>query len=42
MGRCGLNLSGLGYEPVAGCCVRGNEHPGSVKDGEFLGKVSDC
>jgi hypothetical protein len=27
---------------VAGSCGYGNESSGSVKDGEFLGHLSDC
>jgi len=36
VGRCGLDSSGSGYGPVAGCCEYGNEPPGSIKGGEFL------
>jgi hypothetical protein len=34
--RCGLDASGSGTGPVAGCCENGNERPGSMKGGEFL------
>jgi hypothetical protein len=36
MGRCGLDVAGSGYGPVAGSCEHGNEFSGSIKDGEFL------
>jgi hypothetical protein len=36
MGRCELDLCGLGCVPVAGSCERGNGSSGSIKDGEFL------
>jgi hypothetical protein len=29
-------LTGSGYGPVAGSCEHGNEHTGSIKDGEIL------
>jgi hypothetical protein len=32
----GLDSSGSGYGPMAGSCEHGNEHFGSIKDGEFL------
>ena len=32
----GLNLSGSGYEQVAGSCERGNEPSASIKCKEFL------
>jgi len=32
VGRCGLDATGSGQEPVAGSC----ELSGSIKDGEFL------
>jgi hypothetical protein len=34
--RCGLDLSGSGYEPVAGSCEYGNEPSGSIKGRGFL------
>jgi hypothetical protein len=40
--ECGLNSSGSGQGPVAGCCEHGNELPGSIKGGEFLDWLSDC
>jgi hypothetical protein len=36
VGRCGLDVSGLGEEPVAGCSEYGDEPLGSIKGGEFL------
>jgi hypothetical protein len=36
MGRRGLDSSGSGQGPVAGCCEHGNEPSGSIKGGEFL------
>jgi hypothetical protein len=33
---CGLDSSGSGQGPVAGCCEHGNETSGSIKGGEFL------
>jgi hypothetical protein len=27
---------------VAGCCEHGDEHSGSIKDGEFFHWLSDC
>ena len=33
MGGCELDLCGLQYEPVVGCCVYGNGPLGSVKQG---------
>jgi hypothetical protein len=36
VGRCGLDASGSGYGPLAGCCEYGNVLSGSVKGGEFL------
>jgi hypothetical protein len=32
----GLDESGSGLEPMAGCCVDGNELSSSIKGGEFL------
>jgi hypothetical protein len=34
--RCGLDLSGLGYGPVASCYEHGNVPSGSMKGGKFL------
>jgi hypothetical protein len=34
--RCGLDVSGSGYGPVAGSCEHGNEPSGSIKGWEFL------
>jgi hypothetical protein len=36
VGRCGLDASGSGYEPVMGSCEHCNELSGSIKGGEFL------
>jgi hypothetical protein len=36
MGWSALDLSGLGYEPVAGCYEGGNEPLGSIKFWEIL------
>jgi hypothetical protein len=36
VGRCGLDASGLGEGPVAGCCERGNDPSGSIKGRKFL------
>jgi hypothetical protein len=36
VGRCGLDASGSGYEPVAGPFKHSNELSGSIKGGEFL------
>jgi hypothetical protein len=35
-GTCGLDSSGPGQGPVAGCCEHGNELSGSIKWGELL------
>ena len=35
----GLVLAGSGYGNVAGCRVRGKEHLGSIKFGEFLDQL---
>ena len=32
-----MNVCGSGYGQVAGSCVHGNEHSGSVKCVKFLG-----
>jgi len=42
VGRCGLDTSGSGLGPVAGCCEHGNEPSGSVKGGELLDWLRDC
>jgi hypothetical protein len=42
MGKCGLDSSGLGQEPVAACCEHGNEPSGSLKGRIFLDYLSDC
>jgi hypothetical protein len=34
--RCGLDSSGSGQGPVAGCCENGTEILGSIKGGEFF------
>ena len=34
----GLDLSGLEQEQVAGCCECGDEIPGFIKCGKFLGQ----
>jgi hypothetical protein len=36
VGRCGLDSSGSGKEPVGGSCEHGNKPLGSIKGGEFL------
>jgi hypothetical protein len=36
VGGCGLDSSGSGYGPVAGCCEHGNEPSGSIKVGAFI------
>jgi hypothetical protein len=36
VGRCGLDSSDLGQEPVVGCCKHGNEPWGSIQGGVFL------
>jgi hypothetical protein len=33
---CGLDSSGSVYEPVAGCCERGDELSSSTKRGNIL------
>jgi hypothetical protein len=35
-GNCGLNASGSGFQPVAGCCEHSNEPSGCIKGREFL------
>jgi hypothetical protein len=37
----GLDSSGSGQGPVAGCCEHGNEPSGSIKGGEFLDQLSE-
>jgi hypothetical protein len=32
----GLDLSGSGYEPMAGSCEHGNKFSGLIKFGKFL------
>jgi hypothetical protein len=39
--RCGLDSSGSGWDPVAGCFEHGNEPLGSIIVGEFLDWLSD-
>jgi hypothetical protein len=41
VGKCGLDASGSGLGPVAGCYKDGNEPSGTVKGGEFLEYLSD-
>jgi hypothetical protein len=36
VGRCGVDSSGSGQGPVAGCCEDSKEPSGSRKGGEFL------
>jgi hypothetical protein len=36
VGSCGLDSSGSGQGPVAGCCEHGNEPSDSIKGGGFL------
>jgi hypothetical protein len=38
VGRCGLDASGLGQRPVAGCCEHGNEPSRSM---ESVGQTSN-
>jgi hypothetical protein len=42
--ECGLGSHESGKGPVAGAgsCKHGNASLGSMKDGEFLDKLSDC
>jgi hypothetical protein len=42
MVSCGLDISGSGQGPVAGCCEHGDEPSGSVKGAIFLDQLSDC
>jgi hypothetical protein len=37
-----MDASGLGWGPVVGCCVHGDERSSSIKGGEFLDQLSDC
>jgi hypothetical protein len=39
--RCGLDSSGSGQGPVAGCCEHGNKPSGSITGGEFIDTLSD-
>jgi len=41
LGRCELDLSGSGQEPVAGCCGHGNRPPGYIKGTESVEQLSD-
>jgi hypothetical protein len=41
VGGCGLDLCSSGYGPVANACEHGNKPSDSIKDGEFLDKLSD-
>jgi hypothetical protein len=36
VGRCGLDVSGLGQGPLAGSCEHGNEPVSSIKVGDLL------
>jgi hypothetical protein len=36
VGRCGLDSSGSGQGPVAGCCEHGNDLSSVIKGGELL------
>jgi len=36
LGRCGLDVSGSGQGPVAGCCEHGDESLVPKKAGNFL------
>jgi hypothetical protein len=36
VGKCGVDSSGTGQGPIAGCCEHGNEPSDSIKGGEFL------
>jgi hypothetical protein len=36
VGRSGLDSSGSGYGPGAGCCEHGNEYSGSINCRNFL------
>jgi hypothetical protein len=40
MGRCGLDASGSGKGPVAGCCEHGNEPSDFIKREEIIEKLS--
>jgi hypothetical protein len=40
-GRCGVDASGSGWNPVTGCCEHGNEPSVSIKGGEFLDQLSE-
>jgi hypothetical protein len=39
---CRLGSSDSGRGQAAGCCQHGNETLDSIKDGEFLDKMSQC
>jgi hypothetical protein len=39
--RCGLDVPGSGFGPMAGCCKHGSEPPGCVRGWRFLDKSSD-
>jgi hypothetical protein len=38
--ECGLDSSGSGQGPVAGCCEHGDKHSDSMKGEEFLDYLS--
>jgi hypothetical protein len=43
--ECGLDSSGLGWDPLARSCEHDDESSGSTKGGEFLDKrdhLNDC
>jgi hypothetical protein len=42
VGGCGLDLCSSGQGPVESSCEHGDEHLGSIKDGEFAEQVNDC
>jgi hypothetical protein len=41
VGKCGVDSSGSGYGPLAGCCEYRNEPLDSIKGSEFLDCLSD-
>jgi hypothetical protein len=40
--RCGLDSSGSGSGPVAGCCENDNEPSGSIKGKDFAYQLTNC
>jgi hypothetical protein len=41
VGKSGLDASGSGQGPVAGCCKHDNESSASIRGGKFLDQLSD-